>query len=215
MIHIGTAGWALPRPFRERFTGSGSNLTRYSGVFSATEINSSFYRLHLPKTYARWAASVPEPFRFSVKLPRTITHERRLERADEKLDAFLDAVGALGISLGCLLVQLPPSFVFAPSTMEAFLVALRERYAGHVAIEPRHPTWFDPESLALLTQYRCAQVAADPARVPAAAEARGWTGFEYWRLHGSPRVYFSSYADGYLDALATKLLGAHERGKIV
>ena len=46
--------------------------------------------------------------------------------------------------------------------MEAFLVALRERYAGHVAIEPRHPTWFDPESLALLTQYRCAQVAADP-----------------------------------------------------
>jgi uncharacterized protein YecE (DUF72 family) len=202
---VGTAGWALPVAFRGHFPGDGSHLARYASVFAAAEINSSFYRAHLRSTYARWAASVPEHFRFSVKMPKMITHENRLIGIDAHLDAFLFQAAALGKRLGCILVQLPPSLDFGIATANPFFAALRERYDGEVAVEPRHPTWFGPASSLLLERYRCARVAADPACVPTAAEPGGWTGFEYWRLHGFPRVYASSYDDASLEAMVAKL----------
>lgn len=204
-LHVGTAGWALPVAFGSHFPGDGSHLTRYAGVFAAAEINSSFYRTHLRSTYARWAASVPEHFRFSVKMPKTITHENRLVGIDAHLDSFLVQTAALGKRLGCILVQLPPSLYFDVATGNSFFAALRERYEGQVAVEPRHPSWFAPASSLLLERYRCARVGADPACVPTAAEPGGWTGVEYWRLHGSPRIYASSYGDAYLEAMAGKL----------
>ena len=76
-VRVGTAGWALPVAFRDQFPADGSHLARYASVFGAVEINSSFYRAHLRSTYSRWAASVPEDFRFSVKMPKTITHSYR------------------------------------------------------------------------------------------------------------------------------------------
>jgi uncharacterized protein YecE (DUF72 family) len=204
-VRVGTAGWALPVAFGGHFPGDGSHLARYASVFAAAEINSSFYRAHLRSTYARWAASVPEDFRFSVKMPKTVTHENRLVGIDAHLDSFLVQTAALGKRLGCILVQLPPSLDFGIAIADSFFAALRERYEGDVAVEPRHPTWFAPASSLLLERYHCARVAADPACVPAAAEPGGWTRFEYWRLHGSPRVYASSYDDAYLEAMAGKL----------
>jgi uncharacterized protein YecE (DUF72 family) len=75
---IGTAGWGLDRRYAAHFPEAGSHLERYSRALNAAEINSSFHRPHRRSTYERWAASVPAEFRFSVKLPKTITHERRL-----------------------------------------------------------------------------------------------------------------------------------------
>jgi len=204
-VRVGTAGWALPVAFHGQFPGEGSHLTRYASAFAAVEINSSFYRAHLQSTYARWAASVPEHFRFSVKMPKTITHENRLVGVEAQLGSFFLEIAALGARLGCVLVQLPPSLDFSIATANSFFAALRERYDGDVAVEPRHHTWFGPEGSMLLERYRCARVAADPACTPAAAEPGGWTGFEYWRLHGSPRMYASSYDDAYLEAMAGKL----------
>src|SRR5690606_19704194 len=129
-IRVGCAGWAIPKPQAERFPGPGSHLERYARRFAAVEINSSFYRPHRPATYARWAASVAEGFRFSVKMPREITHRRRLREVGEPLDRFLGEAGALGSKLGVLLVQLPPSLRFEPPVAEAFLSALRDRYDG-------------------------------------------------------------------------------------
>ena len=77
-----------------------------------------------------------------------------------------------------------------------------------VALEPRHPTWFEPEAEELVTSYRVARVAADPAVVPAAAEPGGWDGLVYYRLHGSPKIYYSAYPDEYLEALARTLARA-------
>ena len=77
-MRIGTAGWAIPRIHADLFPGNGTGLERYSGRLNAAEINSSFYRPHRPATYARWADAVPEAFRFSVKIPRSISHEKRL-----------------------------------------------------------------------------------------------------------------------------------------
>jgi uncharacterized protein YecE (DUF72 family) len=204
-VRVGTAGWALPVAFRDPFPAHGSHLARYASVFATVEINSSFYRAHLQSTYARWAASVPEHFRFSVKMPKTITHESRLVGVSALLDSFLLPISALGARLGCVLVQLPPSLAFSTGIADSFFAALRERYDGDVAVEPRHQTWFTPAGSMLLERYRCARVAADPACAPPAADPGGWTGFEYWRLHGSPRMYASSYDDPFLDALAAKL----------
>ncbi len=214
-IRVGTAGWTLPRAVQERFPDAGSHLARYASVFAATEINSSFHRPHRPATYARWASSVPEHFRFSVKVPKALTHERRLAGTSAALDIFLGECTHLGARLACLLVQLPPSLALDAATAGAFLAELRERYAGDVALEPRHPSWFEPEAAALLERYRVARVAADPARVPHAAEPGGWTGLAYWRLHGSPRMYWSSYPEPALDALAAQLRSAAARADAV
>ena len=88
-IRIGTAGWTVPKAVAEKFPGEGGHLARYAGRFDAVEINSSFYRPHRPATYARWAASVPHGFRFAMKIPREITHTRRLADAMDPLDRFL------------------------------------------------------------------------------------------------------------------------------
>src|SRR5689334_16524473 len=137
-VFVGCAGWALPAPHQGRFPQWGSHLERYALRLPAVEINSSFYRPHLASTYARWSAAVPAAFRFSVKVPKTITHERRLAGTDALLDAFLSGVTSLGERLGCLLVQLPPSLAFDPPVAEAFFAALRQRHAGPVVAEPRH-----------------------------------------------------------------------------
>lgn len=207
MIRVGTAGWTLPRPVQHAFPAAGTHLARYAAVFDAAEINSTFRQSHQPATYRRWAASVPEHFRFSVKMPKAITHVQRLAGDGALLGTFLDEVRALGARLGCLLVQLPPSLAFEPAG-EEFLAALRERHAGAVVVEPRHPTWFTDDVDALLVRHRCARVAADPAPVPRAAEPGGWHGLTYWRLHGAPRMYYSSYDDPALAAIASGLRAA-------
>lgn len=204
-VHIGCAGWALPRAEHPNFSTEGTHLHRYAVRFSAVEINSSFYRPHRPTTYARWAASVPDNFRFAVKAPKAITHVRRLTDAGDLLGEFLAQISALGEKLGCVLVQLPPSLGFDSGPAEAFLVSLRDQHAGAVVLEPRHPSWFTDQPNKLLEEHRVARVAADPARVPAAGEPGGWLGTVYYRLHGSPRVYYSAYDEAYLRALAIRL----------
>jgi uncharacterized protein YecE (DUF72 family) len=192
---------------REWFPPASSLLQRYSAVFSAVEINSSFYRLHRPATYARWAAAVPQQFRFAVKLPRSLTHEARLVGGGQLLEAFLAEAGALGDRLGVLLVQLPPSLDFDPKVAGAFFDDLRIRFQGLVACEPRHPSWFGGEAEALLRESRVARVAADPAVVSEAQVPGGWTGLSYWRLHGSPRMYHSAYSERDLMRLADEVTG--------
>jgi uncharacterized protein YecE (DUF72 family) len=202
---VGTAGWALPREWHAAFPMDGSHLQRYASRFAAVEINSSFYRAHRRSTYERWGASVPEDFRFAVKLPRAITHEQRLVACDVLLDVFLDEVRGLGDRLGPLLVQLPPSLSFDAGHADEFFADLRLRHPGAVVCEPRHATWFAPDAEALMRSYEIARVGADPARLPAAAEPGGWSGLAYYRLHGSPRMYYSAYQPGYLARLAETL----------
>lgn len=199
-LRIGTAAWALPRDVRECFPSGVSNLERYAQRFNATEINSSFYRPHRRTTYERWAASVPRDFRFAVKLPKAITHEARLTDCQALLARFADEIAGLGGKRGPVLVQLPPSFAFDASLAEAFFTQLDAIVGGPIAFEPRHPSWFDARVDALLVAHRIARAAADPAPVPAAAVPGGWRGLAYFRLHGSPRIYWSAYDDAALAA---------------
>lgn len=205
VLRIGTAAWALPRTVRDRFPPGSSNLERYAARFNATEVNSSFYRPHRRATWERWAASVPEDFRFAVKLPKAISHEARLVDCAPLLERFAGEIAGLGSKRGPVLVQLPPKFAFDASVAEDFFDSFAAIVGGDVVCEPRHSSWFEPEATALLTTHHVARVAADPAPVPAAAEPGGWPGIAYLRLHGSPRIYWSGYDETALTEWHTKV----------
>ncbi|WP_337096751.1 DUF72 domain-containing protein [Mesorhizobium argentiipisi] len=205
---VGTAGWSIPAAHKPSFPGSGSQLERYAARLSIVEINSSFHKPHRRQTYERWARSVPNHFRFSAKIPRAVTHERRLEDCDDLLDAFLGQIGGLGTKLSVLLVQLPPSLQFEPQTAENFFTMLRVKSDRRLVCEPRHPSWFEPEAGALLSRFQVGRVAADPAPVPAAAMPGGWRDLAYFRFHGAPRVYYSDYEAGQLLDIGRRLAEA-------
>jgi uncharacterized protein YecE (DUF72 family) len=202
---VGTAGWVVPARLAARAPGPGTHLERYARVLNAVEINSTFHRAHQPATYARWAASVPAGFRFAVKLRRTITHERRLREAGDELARFVDEIAGLGDRLGVLLVQLPPSLAFDRAIAERFFARIRMLSGATVVCEPRHGSWFGGEAESLLRDLRVARVAADPAPVPEAAEPGGSPGLVYYRLHGSPRRYYSAYPAEFLEHLAARI----------
>ncbi len=204
-VIIGTAGWSVPATDREAFPAEGSALERYAARFAGAEVNSSFHRPHRASTWERWAASVPDSFLFSVKLPKTITHQHKLVAAEALLAAHLRDAALLGPKLAVHLVQLPPSLAFDAAAARAFFELLAEASPAAIACEPRHPSWFEPDADALLERCGVARVAADPARVPLAAEPGGWRGVTYFRLHGSPAMYRSSYRDGRVEAYADAL----------
>ena len=207
MIYLGTAGWNIPREAKGFFPAEGSHLERYAARFNAVEINSSFYRPHRAQTYERWARTVPDEFRFSVKLPKQITHKQRLIDAGPHLAGFLSQTTSLGSKLGVILIQLPPSFAFDNAVARSFFQELRRQYRGAVAFEPRHATWFTTAVDTLLMEFQVARVKADPAPVPEASEPGGWPGIVYFRLHGSPRIYYSQYEEPFLGEVAADLSG--------
>ena len=207
-IRIGTAGWSVSGRFAEQFPGEGTHLQRYARRLPAVEINSSFYRPHRPETYARWAAGAPPDFRFAVKTPREITHQRKLIDAAAPLDGFLAAARELGDKLGSLLVQLPPSLFYDEAVAVPFFELLRARFDGHVVCEPRHRSWFADEVDAMLARLCVARVAADPAPAPRAQTPGGWPGLAYHRLHGAPEMYRSGYAAAAIADLAQRLRAA-------
>jgi uncharacterized protein YecE (DUF72 family) len=208
---IGCAGWSLHKDVAPEFPEDGSHLERYAAVFPAVEINSSFYRPHQPQTYARWAASAPPDFRFSVKLPKAITHEARLREVDALLDRFAGEAGHLGAKLGCVLVQLPPKGVFDEEVARDFLPRLRQRLGCMLAWEARHPSWFSEAATEVLREHGVTRVIADPpAGQPGPHVPTTEAG--YIRLHGTPRVYYSSYPPEVLRQVEERIAGLTRGG---
>lgn len=201
---IGTAGWAIPTAVAGEFAVDGTSLERYASVMPAVEINSSFHRPHRPTTYQRWAASVPEDFRFAVKLPKEISHKRKLIGCAEPLSAFVDQVSGLGEKLGALLLQLPPKAAFEPRLAGDIFEALRKAFGDDrdIVCEPRSASWFTDEANACLADHRIARVVADPSIVAEGKAPGGWNAIRYRRLHGAPRVYYSAYDREWLEQLA-------------
>jgi uncharacterized protein (DUF952 family) len=137
-------------------------------------------------------------------MPRAITHELKLQDVREPLIAFLAESDGLGRKRGPILVQLPPSLSFDASIVTPFFDLVRALYDGLVVCEPRHATWFSPPVTALLDRYRISRVAADPPPVPSATAPAGWPRIAYFRLHGSPRTYWSKYEESYIAVLAMR-----------
>jgi uncharacterized protein YecE (DUF72 family) len=201
---IGTAGWTIPAPYKTLFPSDGSHLERYAARLNGVEVNSSFYRPHKRATYERWAAAVPTDFRFSVKVPRTITQHHCLKDYGDLLEQFLEEVSGLGEKLGVTLAQLPPSLTYNAEVAEAFFHDLAHGGSA-MACEPRHLSWFTPQAECMLKRVHVARVAADPPRAPSDGEPGGDMRLAYFRLHGSPKIYYSDYSQAALKTLAPKL----------
>jgi uncharacterized protein YecE (DUF72 family) len=197
----------VPRLHAHAVPAEGSHLERYASVMNCVEINSTFYRPHQAKTFDRWAATTPDDFRFAVKLSKTVTHGAKLCRCGAELVAFFDNVRPLGEKLGPVLVQLPPKLAFEEGTAREFFETVRELHQGPVVVEPRHASWFAPGVERMLREFEVARAMADPPQASAlAGEPGGWAGMRYYRLHGSPRKYWSAYEEDFLKALAKKMV---------
>ena len=211
---VAIAGWSIRKEHAALFATEGSHLQRYASRFAAVEINSSFYRPHKRETYERWARDVPEDFRFAVKMPRWLTHEQCLEDSGAPLTQFLSEIKGLGTKLGCVLVQLPPGLAYDPRTVESFFGALRARHRGTVVCEPRHRTWFTGAADRRLDAHGVGRVAADPSCGDGGDQPSGSGRVAYFRLHGSPVMYQSSYSDEYLSVLSEQVSGLAQRAPV-
>lgn len=209
---IGTAGWSIARKDAGAFPAAGTVLERYSRVFSGVEVNSSFHRAHRPSTWAKWAESVPEHFRFAVKIPKTITHQAKLVDIDTLVASFAEEVRPLGRKLAVLLVQLPPALALDPEVDKRFFETLRNAIDARIACEPRNASWFDEYADDMLRELHVGRVAADPARGPGAGSPGGWCGLPYWRLHGSPDIYRTSYGQEAIGRYVTQIQTAIGNG---
>lgn len=200
---IATAAWSIPKKVSDRFAREGSGLTRYASVFAGVEINSTFYRRHKTSTFAHWVESVPDGFLFSVKIPKEVTHTRAMKEIGQPFDTFLEDIAPLGEKRGPLLCQLPPSMAFSANEMAVAFKTMRDSDQGPLVMEVRHKSWASDEAAALLREYAIDRVLADPALVWSVKDFADPP--RYVRLHGKPRVYYSSYTAEEIRSFSTLL----------
>jgi uncharacterized protein YecE (DUF72 family) len=214
LVRIGCAGWSIPKHAALQFPAGPNNLNRYSQLFNCCEINSSFYRPHRIATWQRWADSVSGNFRFAVKVPRTLTHDARLVCSPEIWLDFLNRIGHLRDKLGPILVQLPPSLAFEREQVSAVFSLLRQHDAKDVVCEPRHSSWFTDQANRTLQDFDIARVASDPACISMASTPGGASTIAYFRLHGSPRTYYSNYTDEFLNGISVQVKKLARRTRV-
>lgn len=150
---VGTSGWQYRHwqgVFYPPELKSAEWLSFYIRHFTTLELNVTFYRQVRPSTFQKWYDAVPEGFRFSVKMPRFITHIRRLDVDVDTLDKFFERVRGLADKLGVVLIQLPPSLKFDPARLRQFFSRLDPdiRYT----LEARNTTFVSDEVFDILRQ---------------------------------------------------------------
>ena len=178
---IGTSGYNYPEwrgSFYPEKLPTSKMLAYYAARFNTVEINYTFYRMPTASQLGNWAAIVPEAFRFTLKAPRRITHDSRLQHCEELVAAFCAVASTLGPRLGVLLFQLPPTFRRSLGVLEQFLACLP---AGtRAAFEFRHESWHDPEVYDALRRRNLALCIADSEKMSTPQEITADYG--YFRL---------------------------------
>lgn len=213
-VRIGTSGWAYrhwlgrlyPRDLPAR-----RHLEHYARRFPCVEVNSTYYRLPPASVFEAWRAAAPPGFRFVVKAPGEITHEKRLVGAERDVEEFLDRVRLLGDHLGPVLFQLPPGFHADVKRLRAFLDLLPDGL--RCAFELRHRSWYAHDVRQMLERRGAAWVVHDYGR-------RGspvWTSasWVYLRLHGPSGRYRGAYEVETLLAWAQQVLEWLKEGREV
>ena len=140
-------------------------LSFYSSHFDAVEINNTFYRMPAASVFEQWRAQVPEGFRFAIKAPQRITHQKRLAETTDDVSRLVEVSAVLGEFRGPILFQLPPYLRKNIELLRQFLGALPR--GPEVAFEFRHESWFDDEVFGRLRAKSCALCVADSEDLPA------------------------------------------------
>jgi uncharacterized protein YecE (DUF72 family) len=165
-VFVGTSGYNYPEWrgsfYPEKFA-TDKMLAFYAGRFRTVEINYTFYRLPTEKLLTGWAAATPDHFTFTLKAPRRITHDAKLQRCEDLLQAFCRTARTLGPKLATLLFQLPPTFKKNVDVLRAFVELLPDD--GRTAFEFRHESWLDEETLDVLRSRNVALCIADSEKM--------------------------------------------------
>jgi len=180
-VLVGTSGYNYPEWrgtfYPEKFS-TAKMLDYYSARFPTVEINYTFYRIPTEKLLAGWAAGTPDHFQFTLKAPRRITHDAKLQRCEDLLQTFCRTARTLGPKLGALLFQLPPTFKKDAAVLRAFVDLLPE--GTRAAVEFRHASWLDVETFDLLRAKNVALCIADSEKMSTPAEVTA--DYAYFRL---------------------------------
>jgi uncharacterized protein YecE (DUF72 family) len=200
-IHVGTSGYNYPE-WRGTFYPADLPAKRmfdfYAARFRTVEINYTFYRMPTLKTTEGWRAQAPAGFTYTLKAPRRITHDRRLQDCAESVTLLCDAARGLGDHLATLLFQLPPHFKRDLPRLDAFLALLPRDI--RTAFEFRHESWLSDEVYAALAARGAALCVADfgDKTTPVQATAR----HGYFRLRDEG--YTSSDLSRWAAAIVNK-----------
>ncbi|RYY67470.1 MAG: DUF72 domain-containing protein [Chitinophagaceae bacterium] len=219
-IFIGTSNVVLPgnKTLFPSEHQDKSRLQYYALLFNSVEINSSFYKVPLPKTFEKWAADVPPGFQFSIKVPKTVTHAKELRYNPADLDYFLTAAERAGIKKGPLLIQFPGKItVDYYGQVETILEQVRRQSADvhcKMAVEFRHSSWYVGETMELLDEYEASLVIHDmPKSKPPDINRKA--PFVFLRMHGPAGDYRGSYGDEVLEKYAKQIRSYVKKGKDV
>lgn len=173
-IHIGTSGWSYADwvgSFYESGTKAGDYLRAYAGHFDTVEVDSTYYRPPALRTVEGWAVKTPAHFRFAVKAPGEITHEKVLKECGRDWDGFLAALEPLGEKLSCVLLQFGYFNKKAFATAGPFLKRLETFFADNedrvpLAVEIRNKNWLSNDYFGLLKQHHVSTAVAQHVWMP-------------------------------------------------
>lgn len=218
-LYIGTSGWSYNEWNGVFYPSSTTNkLTFYSRLYQTAEVDSSFYAYPSKGIVQGWARYTPENFVFSVKLPRLLTHEKKLDvrqGVEADLVRFLGLLRPLivGSKLGPVLIQLPPSFSYQADfeKIKGFLGLIPEDVS--FAVEFRHPSWLREEVWSLLRSRNVANVIVDEPLLPPDTITTADFAFIRWHGRGSRPWYNYRYTEKELDAWVPKVREVTSRVK--
>jgi len=220
IFRVGTSGIVIPgtkETFPEPYR-SGSRLHYYSSRFNTLEVNSSFYKVPQPATFEKWAHEVPDDFKFTVKLWRAITHQKKLLYNPDDITSFLEAADRLRAKKGCLLVQFPASIKVEFRNVVARILkqihALNKTPAWNVCVEFRDVHWYTATVYEMLDRYDASLVLHDmpDSKPPVSDDA---SRVVYLRFHGPQGDCRGGYTPEFLQSQAALIKAWLAKGKDV
>lgn len=205
--HIGCSGFYNTDWKGSFYPGDSQNkdfLKLYSQTFDIVEINSTFYRKPTAKTLQKWVDETPDYFKFFIKIPKTISHQKPFENRLEEILEFCNHIQTqLGKKLVGFLFQFPPSF---QNTSENLNWLKENTPHNHlIVVEFRHISWWNDEVFRIFKENKWIFSGTSfPRNLPEDIIVTN-PKIGYYRLHGKPTLYKSPYSEEFLKDLANKI----------
>lgn len=206
---IGCSGFSY-KEWKEEFYPAGLPASKwfdyYTTQFNTLELNVTFYRFPTLKSLSGWYDKAPDEFIFSAKVPRSITHFRKMEDTQRMLNDFYGLLKeGLKEKLGCVLFQLPPQYIYSEENLEKILTQVNTEFTN--VIEFRHESWWRKDvQQSLKKQKIIFSGVSFPRIVHDEAIINGPTA--YYRFHGVPRLFYSEYSEAFIENIYNQLHAA-------
>jgi uncharacterized protein YecE (DUF72 family) len=203
--HIGCAGFHY-KEWKDFFYPAGLAQSRwfdhYAQTFHTLELNVTFYRFPQPKFLENWYQKSPEGFSFSAKVPRLITHYKQFKETTTMINDFYNTLQfGLKEKLACVLFQLPPNLAYSEEVLERIVSHMNPGFTN--VVEFRHPSWWNKKIYKQLKENNIIFCGHSYPKLPEEVVVNNET--SYYRFHGVPVLYKSSYSEEFLNTVLTTL----------